>query len=126
MNSLDENHQALSIEEVGKVFVKNTRVLIENMAGGPVTVDFFESFMDEVCDHYNQYDQDYLAIVETLGKRLDQYLGEDRNKVVSWLETEGPEFGMAKPIELLMIGRGRDLINHVENLIKYNDPETNA
>ena len=126
MNSLNENHQALSIEEVGRVFVKNTRALIENMAGGPVTVDFFESFMDEVCDHYNQYDQDYLSIIETLGRKLDQYLGEDRDKVVSWLETESSQFGMAKPIELLLIGRGRDLIHHVENLIKQNSPNTNV
>lgn len=117
MNQLNDNFEQMFLEETGKVIVKHTREILENLAQGPVTVGFFETMMDEICEHYSQDGEAYMTVVERLGEKLDEYLNTDRERVVNWLETENPSLGMAKPIELLFIGRGEGLIHFVENLI---------
>lgn len=117
MNQLNDNFEQRFLEETGKVIVKHTRDILENLAQGPVTVSFFEAMIDDISGHYSQNGENYKSVIEKLGEKLDEYLGADRERVVNWLETENPSLGMAKPIELLFIGRGEGLVHFVQNLI---------
>lgn len=117
-----EAYDQLFLENVGKVFVEHTRQDLEQLAKGPITVDFFEKMIDDVCSHYTEKNsEDYRTIVNYVGELLDQYLGDDREKVVDWLEKENPSLGDAKPIELILIGRGKSVAQFIETLIKEKD-----
>lgn len=119
MIDIQAQAEEIALKETGIVLVSHTREMLEDLALGPVTVEFFESMLDDICDHYTRKDgEDYLVNVGRVGELLDEYLGEDRLAVVNWLETPNSRLGDAKPIELLLIGKAKSLIKFIEWLIQ--------
>lgn len=111
------------LKSIGQVYIHHTRPVLENMAQGPVSVDFFETFMDEISRHYDHsaaMGNGYLSYVEKIGNLLDQKLGADRNKAVEWLETSSEDFGGAKPIELICVGKAQLIADYLENNLIQN------
>ena len=106
---------------IGKFFVDNSRKALEELSNAPITLEFFNSMIDDLCSHYSvRNGEDYRALVDQLGHLLDQYFGADHEQIVAWLETENPELGNAKPIELVFVGFGKSVVEFVEGLIEEN------
>lgn len=115
----------VDLKMIGQVYIHHTRGLLQEMANGPVTVDFFETFINDICHYYSSYVGDgtdglgYYDAVNEVGLLLDQKFNNDSQSVIGWLETELDDFGGASPIELICVGAADRVADYIkQNLTK--------
>lgn len=68
-------------------------------------------------------DMEYIAIISRL---IQHGLTWDKAKATLWLGTENPNLGGAKPISMILNGRGHKVLKFVIAALEENEPPHNA